>query len=276
MKGVLLDHKSHEKSSRTCRSCHHETLNACKTCHSLTGKPEGNGINLANAYHNVFSEHSCAGCHNKKKAEKNCAGCHHLVPAMDLETMNPKKETCAVCHTGKKDQLAMPKPLSTAGLDQQKVKKEVEIKVLEKEYEPSKFPHREIIDKLVKISNDSKMATHFHRDIQTICAGCHHRSPTAAEANKDTPPYCRNCHGISIDMLNPGKTRLLSAYHRQCIGCHDAMKVEKGSSVKLGSGNRCADCHKERIGISKSITDIKNFEEIKGFLNEIGWSKWRM
>ncbi len=63
----------------------------------------------------------------------------------------------------------MPKPLSTAGLDQEKVKKEVEIKVLEKEFEPAKFPHRDIIDKLVKISNDNKMATYFHRNIQTLC-----------------------------------------------------------------------------------------------------------
>ena len=38
----------------------------------------------------------------------------------------------------------MPKPFSTAGLSQDKVKKEVEIKVLEKEFEPSKFPHRRL------------------------------------------------------------------------------------------------------------------------------------
>ena len=92
MKGVTFDHKYHETSSSTCRSCHHETLKACDECHSLTGKPEGNGINVANAYHHVFSEHSCAGCHNKKKEEKKCAGCHHFIPAMDVETMNPKRK----------------------------------------------------------------------------------------------------------------------------------------------------------------------------------------
>ena len=79
MKGVPFDHKDHEMSSRTCRSCHHETLKACKECHSLSGKPEGNGVNLADAYHQVFSEHSCAGCHNKKKEEKECAGCHYNI-----------------------------------------------------------------------------------------------------------------------------------------------------------------------------------------------------
>ncbi len=100
MKGVTFDHKTHQTYSRTCRSCHHETLKACKECHTLTGKPEGNNINIAKAYHNVFSEHSCAGCHNKKKEDKKCAGCHHFIPAMDVETMSPKKDTCSACHAG--------------------------------------------------------------------------------------------------------------------------------------------------------------------------------
>lgn len=250
MKGVTFDHKSHQISSRTCRSCHHETLKACQECHSLTGKPEGSGINIARAYHDVFSEHSCAGCHNRKKAEKKCAGCHYYISDMDIETMNPKKETCAVCHNGRKDKVVIPKPFSAAGLDQQKVKKEVEIKVLEKEFEPSKFPHRDIIDKLVKVSNDSRLATYFHRDIQTICEGCHHRSDTRAEAQKDTPPYCRNCHMTAYDRQNLNKTRLLSAYHRQCLGCHEKMELEKGK--------KCSECHKEKKEGPAEITSLKN------------------
>ena len=255
MKGVTFDHKSHETYSKTCRSCHHETLNACNTCHSLTGKPEGNGINVANAYHHMFSEHSCSGCHNKKKEEKKCAGCHHSILAMDIETMNPKKESCAACHSGKKDQIAMPKPLSAAGLDQKKVKKEVEITVLEKEFEPSKFPHREIIDKLVKVSNDSKMATYFHGNLQTLCEGCHHRSIAEAEAQKDTPPNCKNCHMTSYDRQNLNKTRLLSAYHRQCLGCHEKMELEKG--------RKCTECHKEKKGRPTEITQMKNQNVVK-------------
>ncbi|MBM4146476.1 MAG: cytochrome c3 family protein [Nitrospira sp.] len=255
MKGVTFDHKTHETYSRTCRSCHHETLNACNTCHSLTGKPEGNGINIAAAYHHAFSEHSCAGCHNKKKEDKKCAGCHHLIPAMDLETMNPKKETCAICHTGKKDQLPMPKPLSTAGLNQQKVKKEVEIKILEKEFEPSKFPHMDIINELVKISNDSKMATYFHRNLQTLCEGCHHRSAAEAEAQKDTPPNCKNCHMTAYDRQNLNKTTLLSAYHRQCLGCHEKMELEKG--------RKCTECHKAKPGDSQKIITMRNEKVVK-------------
>jgi predicted CXXCH cytochrome family protein len=256
LKGVSFNHQSHGKYSRTCRSCHHETLKACKECHSLTGKPEGNNINIANAYHEMFSEHSCTGCHNMQKARKECAGCHNYITSVDLETMNPKKETCAICHTGK-DQLPMPSPLSAAGLSQEKIK-EVTVKVLEKEFEPAKFPHLDIINKLTKVSNDSKLATYFHRNIQTICEGCHHRSPAAAEAQKDTPPYCRNCHMIAYDRKNPSAIRLLTAYHNQCMGCHDAMKLEKGSSIQFGEGDRCIDCHKKKVKGPAEITAMKN------------------
>jgi predicted CXXCH cytochrome family protein len=274
MKGVTFDHKTHQAYSKSCRSCHHETLKACKECHSLTGKPEGSNINIAKAYHNVFSEHSCAGCHNKKKEDKKCAGCHHFIPAMDVETMSPKQDSCSACHTGKQEKILMPKPLSSAGLDQQKVKKEVEIKVLEKEFEPAKFPHRDIIDKLVKISNDNKMATYFHRNIQTLCDGCHHRSSAAAEAQKETPPYCRNCHMIASDREHLNAVKLLTAYHNQCMGCHDAMKVEKGSSTQFGKDGRCDACHKKKVGAPAEITKARNqnvYEQNKKLI----LNKWR-
>ena len=249
MKGVAFNHKSHQTNSRTCRSCHHETLKACDECHSLTGKPQGNGINAANAYHRVFSGQSCAGCHNKMKAEKECAGCHYYISSMDVETMNPKRETCASCHSGRKDQLAMPKPLSTAGIS---LKDEVEIKVLEKGFGPSTFPHRDIINKLVKVSNDSRLATYFHRDVQTLCKGCHHQSHTAAELQT---PFCRNCHMVADDMQNLNKTRLLSAYHRQCLGCHEKMELEKG--------RKCTECHKVKTRGPAEITQIKNQNVVK-------------
>jgi hypothetical protein len=149
----------------------------------------------------------------------------------------------------------MPKPLSTAGLNKDKVKKEVEIKVLEKEFEPSKFPHLDIIDKLVKVSNDSKMATYFHGNLQTLCEGCHHRSIAEAEAQKDTPPNCKNCHMTSYDRQNLNKTRLLSAYHRQCLGCHEKMELEKG--------RKCTECHKEKKVRPTEITQMKNQNVVK-------------
>jgi predicted CXXCH cytochrome family protein len=256
LKGVSFNHQSHEKYSRTCRDCHHETLKACKECHSLAGKPEGNGVNIASAYHDMFSEHSCTGCHNVQKARKECAGCHNFIAAMDVETMSPKQKSCGLCHTGK-DPLPMPSALSTAGISREEIK-EVTVKVLENEYEPAKFPHLDIVNKLAKISNDSKLATYFHRNIQTICAGCHHRSPSAAEVQKDSPPYCRNCHMIAYDKKNLNSIRLLTAYHNQCVGCHDAMKLEKGSSLSFAEGDRCEACHRKKDDGPAEITKLKN------------------
>ena len=255
MKGVTFDHEFHQTNHKTCRSCHHETLKACNECHNLTGKPEGSGINIARAYHDVFSEHSCEGCHNKKKSEKDCFGCHSNIAVMDIESVGPKKEACAICHSGEiKGPLSRP-PLSVAKLDPEKVKKEVEVNILQKEYEPSKFPHLKIIEKLVKISNDSKLANYFHKDMQTICEGCHHRSRAEAEVKKDTPPNCRNCHAITFNPQDLNKTKLLSAYHRQCLSCHEKMNLEKGS--------KCADCHKEKAGGPKEITNVKNENVVK-------------
>lgn len=238
MKGVLFDHKAHEKNSKTCRGCHHETLNACKECHGLIGSPDGKWVNTANAYHDIFSERSCAGCHNTKKSVKDCAGCHFSIRPMDLETMGPKKESCSRCHTGKKEGIPAPQKLSIAGLDKEKVKKDVEIKILEKEYKLAKFPHLKIIEKLVKISNDSKMGTYFHAKTQTICEGCHHQSRVEAEAKKDTPPYCRNCHTISFDPVHLNRPKLIAAYHRQCINCHEKMDLKKPK--------QCKECHEEK------------------------------
>jgi hypothetical protein len=263
MKGVTFDHDYHQKAHKDCRVCHHETLRACKGCHTLMGKPEGNGVNVARAYHDVFSEHSCEGCHNLKKMEKGCFGCHSNIPVMDVESVGPKKESCAVCHRGEMKRPFSRPPLSVAGLDPKNVPKEVEIKVLGKEYEPAKLPHLEIIKKLADVSNKSKLGNYFHVNMQTLCNGCHHRSVTEAEVKKDTPPNCRGCHPVMFERDALNKTTLISAYHRQCMGCHDKMGIEKGSSVRFGKGDRCADCHKKKVGGPTEITHIKNDNVVK-------------
>jgi len=250
MKGILFNHKFHETNAKTCRACHHETLNACKNCHALTGSPEGKGINIAGAYHDVFSEIGCAGCHKIRKSEKNCAGCHHHLLEMDLQAKGPKKTICSLCHSGKREYLIPRQSISVSELYAKKVPEKVTIKILEKEYEPTIFPHLKIIKKLVEISNESKMATYFHGNIQTICEGCHHHRRIDAEVKKNTPPFCRNCHTISFDPQNLNRPRLLAVYHRQCMGCHEKMNIKaKG----------CADCHKEKAvrptGILSKTTD---------------------
>jgi hypothetical protein len=275
MKGVSFNHKGHETYTRDCRTCHHETLKACKECHSLTGKAEGGGVNLADAYHDGSSMHSCVGCHNAAKAEKECAGCHNMLAPMDFSDANPKQETCGRCHDGRKAAVSLPAPLSTAGLNTQKVKKDISIDVLEKEYEPAKFPHLEIIDKLVAISNDSRMARYFHQDMQTLCSGCHHRRAKAAEAQADSPPNCRSCHGIAYDRGKMSSVRLLTAYHNQCVGCHDSMQLETAVSKSFGKGDRCVDCHeKKKSGAPARITEKDNDNVAKQNKKTI-LNKWR-
>ena len=244
MKGVFFDHTFHEKNSKTCRSCHHETLQACRKCHGLVGSAEGKQINLANAYHDPSTDIGCTGCHKKKKSNRKCAGCHYHLVDMDIQAKGPKKEICTVCHSGKKDGSAPIQPISLSELDTRKVPEKVTIKILEQQYEPSTFPHLKIIRKLIGVSNESKMGTSFHRNIQTICRGCHHQSIAEAEGKKDEPPYCRNCHSITFDAKNMNRPRLLAIYHRQCMGCHERMGIkEKG----------CTDCHKEKAIQPKDI-----------------------
>jgi DnaJ-class molecular chaperone len=146
------------------------------------------------------------------------------------------------------------KLISLASLNPKKVPEEVTIKILEKQYEPSNFPHIKIIRKLTEVSNDSELATSFHRTMQTICRGCHHQSIVEAEAKDNKPPYCRNCHSIVFDTKNPNRPRLLAAYHRQCLTCHEKMDIkEKG----------CADCHKEKVPQPKDLlTDTDNMHTI--------------
>ena len=105
--------------------------------------------------------------------------------------------------------------------------------MLAKDFEASKFPHRDVISALVSVSNDSRLATYFHRDVQTLCRGCHHQSTAAAELQT---PQCRNCHMVADDKGALNRTKLLSAYHGQCLGCHEKMEMTKG--------RKCLECHK--------------------------------
>ena len=256
MKGVRFDHAFHQKNAKTCRSCHHETLQPCRKCHGLIGSAEGKQVNLANAYHDPFSAISCAGCHKNRKADKQCAGCHHHLLDADMQSKGPKKNTCSVCHSGKKEGPVSGKQISTAVLKAQKVPEKVTIKVIENQYESATFPHLKIIERLVKISNESRMATSFHRNMQTICRGCHHQSTAEAEMKDSKPPYCRNCHSITFDTKNMNRPRLLAVYHCQCLTCHEKMDIkDKG----------CADCHKEKGLQPKDLLsdagDLKTFSQ---------------
>jgi len=98
-------------------------------------------------------------------------------------------------------------------------------------YEASTLPHAKIVGKLDEIVRESTLAGRFHTDTATLCSGCHHHSPVGTR-----PPPCRACHSGEADATRDFP-RLKVAYHRQCIGCHIAMNIQKQG---------CTDCHAAR------------------------------
>ena len=232
MAAVPFDHKAHIAVSRSCSDCHHKTLESCEKCHTQKGSAKGNFTTLAEAYHKSGSNRSCAGCHEKEMQKPDCAGCHHLMKS------GLPASSCAKCHTGKLESLdevvKLPDP---ATMFMPNMKDEFTISILEKEYEPTTIKHTAIARKLTEISNNSKLATFFHKQETTICAGCHHSAPV--EKNKKVPA-CSTCHTAKNEPSgnNPA---LLGAYHQACLGCHQKMGYpEEKMPVN------CNGCHKEK------------------------------
>lgn len=253
MNMVPFDHKAHETYNDTCRACHHASLNAgltgCVDCHSLTGEEDGDWVNLQQAMHQADSEASCVGCHTGKQADKTCAGCHDFMTASDQAST----ATCNTCHqvpvpetddtavqaemvstAAAAEALAAREPtLGTVAVDD--IPEKVTIKALSKDYEPVELPHRKIVLTLADGLKDSELAKYFHTEIGTLCQGCHHNSPAALK-----PPQCASCHGQPFQEDELSRPGLMAAYHQQCMGCHEQMKIEKPAS------RDCAGCHKEK------------------------------
>ncbi|MFA6011179.1 MAG: cytochrome c3 family protein [Desulfobacteraceae bacterium] len=242
---VPFDHKAHENYNDTCRVCHHESLKQCNECHALAGMKEGNMVNLEKAMHQVDSTRSCQGCHEAKQNDKNCAGCHVF---MGKERV--KEDTsCLKCHSApgvEKKKASNPddektlvktmlqsRNLVPGTYPENNIPEKVVIKKLSKEYEAVDFPHRKVVNTLVKNIKDNKLAGYFHSQKGSICKGCHHNSPVSTN-----PPHCGNCHGKPFDAKNPSKPGIIGAYHQQCMGCHKEMGIEKPAG--------CTECHKKK------------------------------
>jgi len=231
-KAVPFDHKSHEATSRSCQECHHKTLRPCIDCHTVQAKEEGGWITLAESYHDESSTWSCIGCHEVEKRKPSCAGCHDRLARGLVES------ACDSCHTGTLESLdpiaKLPDPKELIPDD---TKDELIVGIMEKAYKPSKLPHLAIARKLTEIGNESKLASYFHRDPLTICAGCHHRSPLV---KKTTTPQCATCHTARNEPESAMPT-LLGAYHQQCLGCHQQM-VRTSKELP----QTCVGCHEEK------------------------------
>lgn len=232
--GVPFDHKSHIAASRSCGDCHHDTLESCAKCHTLSGAKEGGFVTLAEAYHDTDSTRSCIGCHAREQQKADCAGCHHLRPE------GLAAGSCDACHSGNLESLDRARELpDPATLLPEGIKDELQISVLEKDYEKVVVQHTKIARKLTAISNGNRLSKAFHRDQTSICSGCHHLGPV--EPGQGVPA-CVACHTVRTEPT--GKTpTLLGAFHQACLGCHRKMNYPEEEMPQ-----KCAGCHKEKTG----------------------------
>lgn len=231
---VPFDHKLHQGQVDSCSTCHHASIAKCETCHKRLPRPEGGGISLSLAFHTSSSTLSCVGCHRENSTRKECAGCHYILPTP------PSQSACDSCHSGppseKLDRESSPvallaeRELPALPAVSETFPEEIEIKSLVYRYQPAKFPHKQVVAALDRIVRSNRLAERFHRNTETLCAGCHHNSPPG-----DPVPACKSCHG---DDNYPRKDLpgLNAAYHRQCIGCHQAIGHK---------AQGCTDCHEE-------------------------------
>ncbi len=242
MKAVPFNHKTHEKTSESCKSCHHETLKKCKECHGTEGgDAKGGFISLEQAMHKKDSDRSCTGCHNKAAENTDCAGCH-----FNKKAGKEGQESCKTCHSLPPEQLKSSDPVQLAKtalsdlsskyskVEIDKIPETIAIEVLSKDYLPSKFPHRKMVQAIFQRVEKSGMAKVFHTDQAGLCMGCHHNSPKSLE-----PPKCASCHSKN-GPAQDGRPGLKGAYHGQCITCHQKMKVEAVSATD------CVKCHEKK------------------------------
>lgn len=248
MDPVAFNHKAHEEFNNDCYSCHPKSLKEF----GEAGQPEeGNATTLNarfEAMHAPDNAGTCVGCHNVKKQDPSCAGCHDMIP-----TNKTSDQSCAACHqapvepTTSEAMSTMTKEAKTAmatamvearqtvgTYDINEIPETVVIADLKDKYEASEFPHRKVVDAMWKRIDGNQLAGAFHTTKATFCQGCHHNSPASK-----TPPNCASCHGPAFEGKD-GRPGLKAAFHQQCIGCHQSMKVEKPAATA------CADCHKER------------------------------
>ncbi|MDF1591554.1 MAG: cytochrome c3 family protein [Desulfobacterales bacterium] len=244
MNPAPFNHKAHETYNNTCIVCHHESLQSCVQCHTSEGAKEGKFIKLESAMHLKAKEQSCLGCHETNQRKPECAACHAFL----AKDRRPESTTCQLCHmnplSGVSKNIAQDeRQIAEMLLNSRKTKvltynaedipEKVVIKALSEKYEAVELPHRKIIHTLLNNIKDSKLAGYYHSDQGTICQGCHHNSPVAKK-----PPNCGSCHGKPFDESNAFRPGLMGAFHQQCMGCHQVLKLVKPTSTG------CTDCHK--------------------------------
>ncbi len=244
---VIFNHKQHETAAVSCRVCHHDSLESCTSCHTPDGDEKGGFVRLEQAMHADTQSGSCVGCHVKETRAPDCAGCHVVMPRSRMN-----ENTCQVCHNDpdrrvvkdagmrkmRAEQFDTPASAEYRTVTRSDIPEFVVIGSLSETYQPSRFPHRKVIDGIARRVEDSDLANAFHKNEQTLCMGCHHNSPASL-----TPPACAACHAAAVDGVPASAPRvpdLKTAYHEQCMGCHQKMEIASVPSTD------CLVCHEKK------------------------------
>ncbi len=231
---VPFDHRAHEPAAAFCTTCHHRALKPCGSCHDLEGAGEkSTGVSLVRAHHDPRSRISCIGCHLEQTRRPECAGCHRQMAAR----VSPG--TCSVCHSGPLPQdapenpyeglFAVP-PFELPPFSDSNFPERLVLDSGGNRFKATRFPHGRVVEKLFRGMEKSPraiLARTFHGLPEVFCSGCHHHQPVGSR-----PASCRSCHGAAGEVF-ADRPALREAYHRQCLGCHQAMELEQG----------CEDCH---------------------------------
>ncbi len=235
---VPFNHKAHELTGISCKTCHHKSLTACTECHTPTGSEKGDGVTLETAMHTKRSDRSCIACHTEVKKALECAGCHR--PMASVSTASDA--SCTACHSLKQTKgETLPEGMALSKMMERRTQQKasswrknapetVVIDDMAKEYKPAIFPHKKIVDALAKGVSNSAMASTFHGSEAALCKGCHHNAPAT-----EKPAQCASCHTKERSITVDSRPDLMGAFHIQCMECHDTMKVELAGD--------CTACH---------------------------------
>jgi DnaJ-class molecular chaperone len=212
---VPFDHEKHEKQGgkEDCnKSCHHfhvRTLVAFDPPFLKTG----DACRQCHAQSKVSipaDAMSADKVYHDPEASHSCIGCHTLKKKEDESAKGPV--TCKQCHTGG----IAPKPVQ-----------------VEPTSPPDKGPETYVIARLTRKYMPVKFQHAMHTKMIEDCTYCHHHGPEKEQ------PTCATCHGAPLDFTKVTRPRLLSAYHRMCMGCHKSMGIGPVT---------CTKCHEEREG----------------------------
>lgn len=215
---VSFDHEMHVEGKTCSKACHHFHVRTI-VARDMRFVKTGDACQQCHTQANVPA---MAGSISRDKtyhdptSPSTCIGCH--------KKENKGPATCGECHTG-------PAAVVQPGETDREVTVHFPdiyfISRLAKKHMPVEFPHAR------------------HAKMIGNCDICHHYGP---EKEK---PTCNTCHGASPDFAKLTKPRLLSAYHRMCIGCH--------RNTGIGPVT-CTRCHED----SEIESLAANFDQAMG------------